>query len=807
MIGAAAANGLARACAIGLTAVQVGVLARHLVLADYGLVASIAILSPLAVLATAAAIRVANELTATRAAAGADHDAQNRALFIGALELFGLVAVALAIAALLAWPWLPWDRLLNVADAELAARARGGLLLALLFQLVAAPLVLALLGARAYDETHVIAAHTVVTALLGTLLVLIAVRSTHVVPVAMVAPFAAASVGSAAVLAWFLRARGWQLRHVPLRETWRRLRPLFGQMSALAVGGAAVAFVGSSLAYLVSLGSGFAVAAVIDLYAKLLAAPIAAHADMLVPLWPHITADATRGRHRLNRRRVLEATLLSVLYAVMVAAAIWILGPTLLRLLTGRIVAVAPAIFLALSVHALLLAVLQVWCGVLSALSRARTMALALLATALSMAVLASLGPTSGVVTTLWLIDACMAGATFVIGARMVWVLRGAETSPLVDVVVLDEPVHDRTGSHQVLLDAIGADLRAHAMTMEVAAPAWPLPGRRGHRRHLLASAVARQCAYPWFARRLFDRGRVTLVMSAGLAHALWMRPVGVRVAVVCHDAIPYLPAATVGYAHDFGGVLRHAWMRHVQARALRRAAVVVVPSERTRSDLVALGLVPDDRIVVLPHRIDTSVFTPGDRAAARSVLGWPATAPMILAVVNGERRKNLPRMLSAVARARQWHPTLRLVLLGLRTVDRPEAEHVMVVGPLGVDEVAQAYRAADCLLHVSLYEGFGYPVAEALASGCPVVAADRGAVGEVAGDAALYVDAFDDVAIAHGLLTLLGDAPLRRRLAEAGLARAHRFTGAPGYAEVLTRLATQPADSSADAVAMVRNA
>ncbi len=362
------------------------------------------------------------------------------------------------------------------------------------------------------------------------------------------------------------------------------------------------------------------------------------------------------------------------------------------------------------------------------------------------------------------------------------------------DVVILDEPVRDRTQSHQVLLAAILDELRASGLTTRVVAPGWWIPGRRGTLAHLLVSAIARQVAYPLFVRRRFRDGHVTLLISAGLGQCLWLRPSRSRVVVICHDAIPYLPPHVLGHRHDFGGRLRHLWLRVVQGRALRQASLVLVPSRRTRDDLVALRLVDPARVQVRTHRVNPAVFAPGDREAARTALGWPHGAPVLLAVVNTERRKNVPRLLAGFAELRRRHPDIRLALLGSiapgampRAADQRSA--IMHLGSLDARQVVQTYCAADCLVHVSLYEGFGYPLLEAMACGCPVVAADRGATGEVAGNAAIYVDPFDPVAIADGVDALLLDPTRRDACIAAGLRRAAELVGESGYADALRPL------------------
>ncbi len=91
--------------------------------------------------------------------------------------------------------------------------------------------------------------------------------------------------------------------------------------------------------------------------------------------------------------------------------------------------------------------------------------------------------------------------------------------------------------------------------------------------------------------------------------------------------------------------------------------------------------------------------------------------------------------------------------------------------------ELWQHYGSAGALLFPSLHEGFGLPILEAMAAGLPVLTADRGAMAEIAGDAALLVDPLDESAIAAALHRLCDDAPLRRDLARRGRERAREWT------------------------------
>jgi glycosyltransferase involved in cell wall biosynthesis len=228
-------------------------------------------------------------------------------------------------------------------------------------------------------------------------------------------------------------------------------------------------------------------------------------------------------------------------------------------------------------------------------------------------------------------------------------------------------------------------------------------------------------------------------------------------------------------------------------------AARVIAVSQATADDLTELYGVEPARISVVPLGAEP----PGaadQPAAARLLADLGVRGPFLLAVGTLEPRKNLPRLLAAFGEVTDELPDHFLVVagpVGWGPTLRPtwDSVRVKLAGPVD-DPVLQAlYRSADGLAYPSLYEGFGLPVVEAMAHGLPVLTSDRSSLPEVAGDAAVLVDPLDRGAIAKGLVRLVTDTALRRRLADAGPRRAARFTWpatAAGtwaaYREVLAR-------------------
>jgi glycosyltransferase involved in cell wall biosynthesis len=203
---------------------------------------------------------------------------------------------------------------------------------------------------------------------------------------------------------------------------------------------------------------------------------------------------------------------------------------------------------------------------------------------------------------------------------------------------------------------------------------------------------------------------------------------------------------------------------------ARRHAAVVVVPTEFGRNDLIAHGF-DGTRIHVAPHGVDVAV---------RSAAPAPAPWPYLLFVATLEPRKGIDDLLEAHARLRRRHPELQLVLAGPKgwgappDTDRPG---VIVAGALSDDDLDAAYRNAVALALPSRYEGFGLQVIEAMARGCPVVTSDAACLPEVGGGASIVVPTGDVTALTDALHGLLVDGQSRSAHAAAGLARAEGFT------------------------------
>jgi glycosyltransferase involved in cell wall biosynthesis len=180
----------------------------------------------------------------------------------------------------------------------------------------------------------------------------------------------------------------------------------------------------------------------------------------------------------------------------------------------------------------------------------------------------------------------------------------------------------------------------------------------------------------------------------------------------------------------------------------------------------------------VVPHGVDRRFFAPAAAAA-------PVQEPYVLFVGTPEPRKNLARLAAALRLLRREGRRERLVVAGADGwgPGAPADPDVRFLGRMADDALPALYAGASCLAIPSLHEGFGLPALEAMAAGCPVVAADAGALPEVCGGAAVLVDPLDVAAIARGLARAVDG---RDALVRAGRRRAQAFTWEAAAAAML---------------------
>src|SRR5262245_7141236 len=289
---------------------------------------------------------------------------------------------------------------------------------------------------------------------------------------------------------------------------------------------------------------------------------------------------------------------------------------------------------------------------------------------------------------------------------------------------------------------------------------------------------VGRFAVYPRLLRGL--RTDVAHVVDHGQGYLVAGLD-GRRTVVTCHDVILLvLAAGRIGAIRVPQIALQ---LFRISLELMKRAAVVVADSSQTKRDLVDfIHIDPDKVMVIHPGLNQTFQPEPEDRPALRQRFGF-GSKRVILQIGRGFY-KNLPCVIRVLHRLRKDGVDACVARVGpsLAGSDRALADrlgvlsNVIELGSVPDQELPALYNAVDVLLFPSLYEGFGWPPLEAMASGTPVVCSNAGALEEVVGDAALTADAEDDEALAWHAGAVLADAKLRDTLIARGRAQAARF-------------------------------
>ncbi|MBO4300327.1 MAG: glycosyltransferase family 4 protein [Desulfovibrio sp.] len=247
---------------------------------------------------------------------------------------------------------------------------------------------------------------------------------------------------------------------------------------------------------------------------------------------------------------------------------------------------------------------------------------------------------------------------------------------------------------------------------------------------------------------------------------------------------------------HDLSCFLFPQWhpaerVRHMERHfhaSLDRADAIITVSEAIRKELISFYGVAETRVVTIHNGVDHEVFRPVPLQVCQSVRQtFDLPEHFVLHVGTLEPRKNLQTLLQAHAalpeKLRQLCPLLLAGASGWNNKSLQDAvrlnDHVRWLGYVQDGDLAVLYNLADVMVYPSWYEGFGLPVAEAMACGCPVLASSDPALVETAGGAARHVPPGDVETMSACLKEMLEDVNLRQSMRQEGLNRSARFTWA----------------------------
>ena len=327
---------------------------------------------------------------------------------------------------------------------------------------------------------------------------------------------------------------------------------------------------------------------------------------------------------------------------------------------------------------------------------------------------------------------------------------------------------------------------------MHASAPALVKPERRFTWIRIPDNPVRRVCfSIPALLKRL----------RPDIFHGQYILPprVGCRTVLTIHDL-----------AHErypeFSPRMEALRMRALVPRSARRADHIVTVSQHSAVDIETLYGIPRRKITVA-YLGAPSRFRPGNREVSKRRLAeeYSINAPFILYVGRLQVRKNLVRLVEAYDRLQSRYPDVKLVLVGKPDLHYDQVIHrvkelglesrVITPGYVAQDVLPAFYNAAEMFIFPSIFEGFGLPVMESMASGVPTITSRGSCLEEIADDGALLVDPLSIESIAGAMERLLADPQLCGELAERGLRRSESFTTAAFAGKVLDayRDALQP--------------
>jgi glycosyltransferase involved in cell wall biosynthesis len=270
----------------------------------------------------------------------------------------------------------------------------------------------------------------------------------------------------------------------------------------------------------------------------------------------------------------------------------------------------------------------------------------------------------------------------------------------------------------------------------------------------------------PWTLARTARLDQFDVLHCSSVLPPFLRKPRTAKVVMTLHDVIALAYPQWVTPATRW-------FFRAVLPGMLRKVDRVVTDSEWSRSEI--------------------EKFLPGARSRVEIVslaLRWPVSEtlsigpqPYFLAVGNFEPRKNLSHVVEAFRMVRSLRPELRLIVVGKPStgfsnqIGQLQKEGVELAGYVDDERLRSLYREAIALVFPSLYEGFGFPVLEAMSQGCPVICSGTTSLPEVGGGAVLFTDPGDPARTAELMQEVLITTQLREELALRGQARARLFT------------------------------
>jgi glycosyltransferase involved in cell wall biosynthesis len=250
------------------------------------------------------------------------------------------------------------------------------------------------------------------------------------------------------------------------------------------------------------------------------------------------------------------------------------------------------------------------------------------------------------------------------------------------------------------------------------------------------------------------------------------------KTVVTIHDS------AFVVYPNSYWFMSR-MYLKLMNKMVIKKSKIILTPSEFSKNELMKYYGADKNKITVTPLGFDADTYRL-NAPNMEKLKKFNITKKFVLSVGRLENKKNTANIIRAYDLARK-QCDCQLVLVGQPGVGYVETEQAINESPNKADiiltgwaekeDIAALMNATEVFVFPSRYEGFGIPVLEAMASGCPVIASVGNSLAEVGGEAAAYVSPDNLKELASSMVNILNDASLRQKMKEKGLARAREFS------------------------------
>src|SRR5258708_1912827 len=232
---------------------------------------------------------------------------------------------------------------------------------------------------------------------------------------------------------------------------------------------------------------------------------------------------------------------------------------------------------------------------------------------------------------------------------------------------------------------------------------------------------------------------------------------------------------------------VKHQVLKKVMDQAIKKSQKIITPSEFVKKQILEHWSVKDSKIVVTPEAVEDKILTVVKKMSKQKIETvlhkFKIKPPFLFYIGNAHPHKNVEGLIKAFLLLRQKYQYLQLVLAGndhyfwQRLRKSSTDQDIIFTGYLTDEELVALYKSAQVYTFPSFSEGFGIPLLEAMACGCPVVSSNKTSLPEIGGDAAVYFDPHDLKDMTEKISKVLNEQKLRKSLIEKGQKRYKQFS------------------------------